>query len=311
MSEKDIASIYQQAKRGVVELLVDGHLGGSGCFVSRQGLIITAAHVLIHPSKRIEVQSATVSRRPATIVATDLGHDLALLKVEPQEQEFPVLRIASEEPKVGEELYLMGTPAYRHQLIQRGMVAREDATFEYQSHFIEVLQIAAMVQEGTSGGPWLNRAGEVVGIQSGAVTVNGQTAGIANVATRGAIESLVKTQQNAVSATIGLFVDEVWILQADALIRFPAGAEGMIVQRLDAEGAAMRAGLKQGELIVEADGRKLRLRDDFLRLLRGKQPGEEILLSVMAPNEPNSRQVNVTVEKLEAAWETAVESSSR
>jgi S1-C subfamily serine protease len=297
--------VYQQAEPASVGLLVDGHYGGSGCFVDREGLIISALHILARPGRKVEVVSPTVGRLVAKTVAVDMGHDLVLLRVPARVGGYPTLPLATKMPMAGETVFHFGSPVYRHNIIQRGMIARDGLTYEHQGNFIEVMQIAATVQEGTSGGPWLNRAGQIVGVQSGAVTSKGRTAGLANVAPGLAIAPLLASKKNSETPTLGLFVDELWILQSNELRLYPPGQEGLIIQSLQKGGPAMQAGLKKGEVIVAAGQQKIRYRDQLLRLLKKKKPGQEMELSVVGPQGTGQRKVNIAVGRLEVQWPQA------
>ena len=297
--------VYQRAEQASVGLLVDGHYGGSGSFIDREGLIISALHILARPGRKVEVISPTVGRLVAKTVAVDMGHDLVLLRVPARAGGYPTLPLATSMPAAGETVFHFGSPVYRHNIIQRGMIARQGLTYEHQGNFVEVMQIAANVQEGTSGGPWLNQAGQIIGVQSGAVTSKGQTAGIANVAPGLAIAPLLKSKKNSQTPTLGLFVDELWILQANELKPYPPGQEGLIIQTLKKDGPAMQAGLKKGEIIVAAGEQKLRDRDQLLRLVRKKKPGEAVELTVVGPQGTDQRKLKVIVGRLEVQWPQA------
>ncbi len=302
---KTLEVIYQEARQASVDLLVEGHHAGTGCFVDQQGLIISALHILARPGRKVEAVSPTLGRVPVETVAVDMGHDLVLLRVPARKGGYPTLSVAPRLPVAGEPVFHYGSPVYRHNIMQRGMVARDGVTYEHQSHFVEVLQIAANVQEGTSGGPWLNRAGQIVGVQSGAVTSKGQTAGIANVAPAIAIVPLLNSRKNRATPTLGMFVDELWILQPNELQRYAAGSEGLVIQQLQKGGSAMQAGLKTGEVIVAMDGKKVRYRDQLLRKIRTHEPGQEVTLTVIAPQGTGQRDVTVSVGRLEVQWPQA------
>ncbi len=297
--------VYQRAEQASVGLLIDGHYGGSGTFIDREGLIISALHILARPGRKVEVVSPTVGRLVAKTVAVDMGHDLVLLRVPARAGGYPTLPLATSMPPAGETVFHFGSPVYRHNIIQRGMIARKGLTYEHQGNFVEVMQIAANVQEGTSGGPWLNQAGQIIGVQSGAVTSKGQTAGIANVAPGLAIAPLLKSKKNRQTPTLGVFVDELWILQANELKPYPPGQEGLIIQTLKKDGPAMQAGLKKGEIIVAAGEKKLRYRDQLLRLVRKKKPGQAMELTVVGPQGTDQRKLKVTVGRLEVQWPQA------
>jgi len=296
------AQIYEQAKRASAEILVDGHHGGSGCFVSGDGLVLTAAHIPGRPGRAIEVLTSDGGRLKATVVAVDLGHDLILLRVEPREGGYAVLKLAAEVPPPGDDVFLFSASVFRHGLLQTGTVARDGLTFEHQGHFIEVTQIAALVQEGTSGGPWIDRQGRLIGVQSGSVTSKSVPGGIANVSPVQAARALLETKRNATTSAIGAFVDELWLLTPDQLRRFPPATEGMVVQSLQPDGPAARAGIKKGEVIVAVDDQKVRLRDNYVRLIRAKKPGQSVELTLIGADGTGTRKVTVPIGKLEVGW---------
>ncbi len=300
--QRELTQLYSSARQAAVEILVDGHHSGSGCFVSADGLVVSAAHVIGCPQRRIEVLTAAGQRLLADVVAADLGHDLIILQSAAGDRPHPFLPIADRLPSVGSPVWLCSSAAFRRVLFQPGTIARDDLTFEYQEHFVRVTQIAAMIQEGTSGGPWVNRQGELIGVQSGTVTVKGQPAGIANVAPAEAVRRLLTTKQDARSTTLGMFVDELWLLSADDLRRYPIGWEGMIVQSVKPDGPADQADIRRGDVILAWEKTPLRYRDDFVRLLRDRQPGDTVQITVFRPDGTGRRSVSVRIDCLETAW---------
>jgi S1-C subfamily serine protease len=300
-----LEQVYERVRQATVEVLVDGHLAGSGCFVEQDGLVLTAAHVLGQPGRGVEVLSTVAGRLRATLVAVDLGHDLVLFRVPPRAGGYPWLTLAATMPGPGSDVFLFGAPVFRHGVLQRGLMARPDLTFEYQSHFVEFAQVAALVQEGTSGAPWLNRQGELFGVQSGSISTKSCPAGVANVSPVPAVRALLASKRNAATPTLGAFVDEIWVLQADALRRFPPGTEGMVIQDLAADGPAASAGLKKNEVITAVAGQPIRLRDDFVRRIWQCTPGQSIELTVLSPDGTGTRQVTVPIGSLEVGWPQA------
>lgn len=300
--EPGLDDLYHRARQASAEVLVEGHLAGSGCFVDKEGLVLTAAHVLGQSNRACEIFSPIAGRQGATFVAVDLGHDVVLLRVPPREGGYPVLALSAALPGPGSTVFLFGAPAYRHGVLQHGMTVRSGLTFEYQSHFVEVLQIQAPAQEGTSGAPWMTAQGELFGVQSGTINAGQHPGGIANVGPLPAIRALVETRRNAATPTIGVFVDELWVLAPDALRRFPPGTEGIVVQNLDTDGPAARAGLQKGEAITAVGGQKVRFRDEFVRAICASKPGENVELTVISPDGTGSRQATVAVGCLEVGW---------
>ena len=297
--------LYRHARAAVAEILVDGHHSGSGCFVCKDGRVITAAHVVGRPDRKVEVLASDGARLPARVQAVDLGHDLLLLQVPPHPEGYSYLALASRVPPPGTSVLICSTAAYRRALLQPGMIARGDTTFEHQQHFVQVTQIAALVQEGTSGGAWIDLQGKVIGIQSGSVTVKGTPAGIANVAPVTAVSRLLESGTNAATPTIGVFVDELWLLSPERLRRYPPGTEGVIVQSLSTGGPAERAGLAAGDVIVTCNGGAVRFRDDFIRQIRSREPGERIEVTVLRPDDAGTHEIAIELGRLEESWPAA------
>jgi serine protease Do len=307
-AEPDLSrpSLYEKVKRASLEILVDDHLAGTAVFVGNEGLVFTAAHVVGRPESRVEVLSPVAGRQKAEVVAVDLGHDLALLKVAPRDGGFPGLALADEAPRAGADVYLMGTPIFRHAVMLRGMLARDGPTFEfYGDRYVEIVHVAATVQSGTSGGPWFDGRGELVGIQSGIMSAKEIPVGIAFVVPLAALRRLVQTQRTAATASPGLAVEETWQQQQDTLKRFPPRTEGLVVRRIKGDGPAARAGVRQWDVITRADGKTVRLPDELLRLVRAKAPGDSLTLTLLSPDGAGTREATLRLGALEVAWSGA------
>ena len=301
--ENNLSELYRQARRAAIEVLVDDHLNGSGVFVDRSGLVLTAAHVVGRPGSRVEILTDDTQRRKADVVAVDLGHDLAILRAASRDGGFAFLPLASEPSRAGEDLWLVGGSVYRHAIMLRGHVAREGTSFEYcGDRYVEVVHVAATVQPGTSGGPWFNRRGEVVCVQSGSIQGNGVPIGVAFGGPAAAAQILLQTQRTAATPTFGAAVEETWQQQRDFLDRFPPRTDGLVVKVLRGDGPAARAGLKQWDVIIEADGKPMRLPDQLLRVALSKKPGENLPLTVLGPDGSGVRKATLQLGKLEVGW---------
>jgi S1-C subfamily serine protease len=304
----DRAELYEKARQASLEILVDDHQSGSGVMVEQTGTALTAAHVLGRPGSRVEILSPVAGRRKAKVVAVDLGHDLAVLRIEPRPDGYPAMPLAEAAPQAGEDVFLLGTPIFRHGVMIRGMIARGDATFEfYGDRYVGIVHVNATVQFGMSGGPWFNAAGEVVGIQSGVMKIKDVPAGIAFMVPFEALRGLTRSQKTAATASPGLAVEETWQQQRDFLRRIPPRTEGLVVKVLKNDGPAARAGVKQWDVITEADGQTIRMPDELLRLIRSKTPGDTLKLTLLSPDGAGTRQVDVRLGKLEVAWPASPE----
>ena len=298
-------TLYEQIKVAFVEILVDGHMAGSGALVDSKGYVITAAHVLARRGRRIEVLSPVAGRIKAKLVAVDIGHDLALLKLAHRDKLYPALTIAKATPAVGETCHLLGTPLYRHALLLSGKVARRQTGFEFMPQsksYAEVYYIAGPSPPGTSGGVWVNDRGEVVGVQSMLMSVSNAVHGISFVVPPMAVAKLLATKRSASTCSLGAAVEEIWQHAGDIRKKFPQDARGLFVRSLRKDGPAETAGLKEWDLIQSVDEKPVERMEQLARYIRAKKVGESVKLVVLSPGKDKPRTVTIPLAELEAKW---------
>jgi len=217
-------NLYQYIKAASVEILVDGHLEGSGWFANPDGYVTTAAHAVNRTNTSIEIISGNKGRLPAEVIASDRGHDIALLKVKGGTGPFQFLKIADSIPAPEDPVYLYGSALFHHGIMLGGIVARDGTTFTYYTDrqmLVRCYHVTAPSPPGTSGGPWVDRRGRVVGNQSGFITHHGSGAGIALVAPPDAIVRLVTTRKSVSTPSLGCGLEELWTQSPGFIKRFP------------------------------------------------------------------------------------------
>jgi S1-C subfamily serine protease len=235
------------------------------------------------------------------LVAVDHGHDLALLRVAPRAEGYPALRLAGGLPEVGSPVFLFGTPLYRHGLLFGGLVARTELGYEYrpQVHdYTAVYYVAGASPNGTSGGPWLNGQGDVVGLQSGVMTADAAPQGVSFVVPLEAIRNLWQGRRSVTTATFGAGVDELWQQDPAFLRRFPPRTEGLVVRFPRAGGPADSAGLKDKDVVIALDDQPVRRIAQFVEAVRARQPGERVKLVLLQPDQGGTRTLEVTLGEL-------------
>lgn len=267
-----------------LELLNDGRLTGSGSFVTAYGLALTAAHS-IRGAHRLEVLSPEAGRLEAKVVATDIGHDLALLLVERTGGPFPALELAEQPPAVGESLQLFGSVLFRHGLRLPGTVAGEPMQFEWNSSnrcYTGVQAVAAMTPEGLSGGAWVNDDGRLVGVQSGMIVRQGNPVGVAFMAPLAAVQNLIAERQNRVTASLGAQFAESWEWSPQDAGRGNGPRGGVYILEILPGSPLALVGLKRGDLITKFNGAAIDYRDRLLALVRKLSPGNPVELTVLS-----------------------------
>lgn len=285
--DEGVGVLYRRCQAACVEVLVDGRHAGSGWFATPDGLLVTASHLFGDATGiRIEVLSDDDTRMPATLVALDRGHDLAVLRTGSRRGSGQWLPFAHKAPVVGEEIFQYGAPLFRSGTLQVGRIGSGRTAFEYYGdlrEYVEVVHVSGMMQGGTSGGPWLNARGEVVGLQSGVMSMDGRPVGIAYLVPAEFVRVLLGTMHDAQTPSLGLGVDELWQQSEEFLRKLPDGSEGLVVSVLQEDGPAAKAGLRVQDVITSVDGAKVIRIRELLRKIRAHHPGDTVLLGVITP----------------------------
>lgn len=300
-TKRSKSDLYDQAKAASIEILVNGRLAGSGWVADTAGYGFTAAHV-VGRAKQVDV-IGSFGRAIAEVVALDKGHDLALLMLPKKRSKYAFLPTAKKAPTVSQEIYLYGAPMFRHGVMFPGRVGRKETTYEYlgqQRFYIETFHVIGSSPHTTSGGPWFNAAGEIVGLQSGMMQLNGSAVGIAFVTPGKAIAKLLASKKSAATPTLGGAFEEIWEQETAFIAKFPPRSEGLIARVLHKDGPLDNAKIKVNDLILAADGKALRYRDQLLRMVRSKQPGDTIELRYLRPGVLGSNIAKVKLATLES-----------
>ena len=153
-------TVYEKINPAIVAIdaqLDDGVSAGTGCVISKDGVILTGSHV-VEGCKDIDVTMYNGIVYKAKILAKmGKNKDLALLKIEPKTPLKTVSFGNSEDIKVGQKVLAIGNPFGFYGTLTQGIVSRIDYTKNR-------IQTDAAINPGCSGGPLLNSAGEVIGI---------------------------------------------------------------------------------------------------------------------------------------------------
>ena len=298
-------TVFDRLFPATATVLRDGQIAGAGAFVSDEGHFLTAAHVVHKPADRIELLLTDGRVVPAKPVATDLGHDLALIKIE---LDAPLgaepLALADELPEPGMGLMMVGAPSMLKETMLPGTAARHRLGFNFlgdRECYTRTLLVAADAMPGSSGGCWVNGRGQIVGIQS-AVAGDGKAShGIAMIAPASAAKRLIEQQTDQPTATLG---GEFVGLRTQGYgfnQRFPKGAAGVALHRAFEGGSVARAAIPKDHLITHVDGQAVADADAFLSIVRQRKPGDTLRLSVMAPDSHEATEYEVTADRL--AWD--------
>jgi Do/DeqQ family serine protease len=254
---------------------------GSGVIVRADGYILTNHHV-IDGADQIKVDLIG-SRRTysAKVVGSDAPSDLAVLKI--SESGMPVLELGnSDQVRVGDICLAVGNPLGVGETVTSGIIsAKGRATGLGNGSFQDFLQTDAPINKGNSGGALVNTRGELIGINSQILSPTGASIGIgfaipSNMAKR-VMDQLIgkgKVQRGMIGIT-------VQAVTSDLAPGFGLKeARGVAISGVTAGGAGDKAGLKQGDVILQLNGKDVSDTNVFRNEIAAMAPGTEVTLTI-------------------------------
>ena len=252
---------------------------GSGFFISPNGYIVTANHVVAHATK-VQITTSNGKVYKAHVVGTDPGTDVALLKVDAN-RTFSYVKFASHTPRVGDWVVAIGNPFGLGNTATAGIVSAIGRNIN-MSTYDNYLQIDAPINRGNSGGPTFDMHGNVVGINDAIYTPSGGSVGIgfdvpANTAQR--IVAQLKTSGHVTRGWLGVQVQNVTQPIADSLgMKTP---EGALVATPETGGPAAKAGIHPGDVITAVNGTSVKDPRELAQNIAGMAPGTSVKLDVL------------------------------
>lgn len=309
-------NVYQASPTGQPE---QGKGVGTGFIVRANGVVVTNCHV-VQGASRITVFTSEdePTRYGARVIGGDCEHDLAVLKVDAEG--LPTVSLGSSEGlrlgqrvvAIGYALALEGGPS-----VTAGIVSSLDRTIEVPDPqcsvcpsgpngiptrtYGNVVQTDAAINHGNSGGPLVDMAGRVVGINSaGSESAENIGFAIAIDSAKATIEQAVSDPLSA-AAYLGVSTRAV---TPDLAFQLGLTVEsGALVLGTLSDGPAAEAGIREGDVITEIDGQEIRNTDDLGRVLDALSPGDEAEVRVIgSTGEERSHRVVLGTKPLPAEF---------
>ncbi len=249
---------------------------GSGVIVdARQGYILTNHHVVANADE-IQVTLADGRNFPATLIGSDQQVDLAVLRIEADR--LVQLEMAdSTELQVGDFVVAIGNPFGLGQTVTSGIISALGRSGLGIYGYEDFIQTDASINPGNSGGALVNLKGELIGINSAIIAPAGGNVGI-GFAIPTEIASVVMAQLiehgEVRRGTLGVAFQDMTPELAEA---FGLDiAHGAVIAQVLEGGAAAKAGLQPGDIIVRVDGRPIRTGADLRNRVGLKPAGQKM-----------------------------------
>jgi S1-C subfamily serine protease len=263
---------------------------GSGVLISKDGKILTAAHV-VDKEGEIKVEFTNGERMVARVIASSSSADLALLQVDRVPETVVPARLGdSDTVEAGDDIFIIGAPYGLSYTLTVGRVSarRPDETRGGILSTSEFLQTDAVINPGNSGSPVFNKAGEVVAIVSSVLSESGEFQGVGFAATTNAARALLLDANSTRTGLEGVLVTGV---VAKAL-NVPQSS-GFLVTNVTKDSLAEKMGLIGGQLDVVIDDSRLLIGGDIiLRIndvpLSGDRRAYRAVFSSLSASQPGT-----------------------
>ncbi len=272
---------------------------GSGFIIGADGYVITNAHV-VDGADEVTVALSDKRDFKAKVIGADKRTDIALLKIDAKD--LPKVVIGDPDKlKVGEWVVAIGKPFGLENTMTAGIVSAKGRDLP-QENLVPFIQTDVAINPGNSGGPLFNMKGEVVGINS---LIYSRTGGYMGLAFAIPIDvamntvSQLKDKGRVTRGRIGVQIQPVTKEDADA---FGLGApRGALVNGVEKDAPASKAGIEIGDIIIRVDGRDVKSSNELPRIISIVRPGTKINITVWRKGAQKEFTVTVAEMKEDAA----------
>ena len=254
---------------------------GSGFIVDKRGYILTNNHV-VDGADLIEVRLFDGREFKAKIVGTDPQSDVAVIKID-ADDEIAVLPLGdSDKLQVGEWVIAVGNPFGLSESVTVGVVSAKGRNRIGINDYEDFIQTDAAINPGNSGGPLINIRGEAIGMNTAIFSRSGGYMGIGFAIPINMVKAVMKQlieKGKVVRGWLGVVIQEI-----DEELAKSFGLDkpkGVLVTEVADDSPAKRGGLKQGDIILQLNGQKVKDVGDLRNRIALTPPGTKVKLLVL------------------------------
>jgi len=284
---------------------------GSGFIISADGYVVTNNHV-VQPDNRGELESITItmpdgSEHNARLVGRDAASDLAVLKMDARKP-FPFVKFGdSSKARVGDWILAIGNPFGLGGTVTSGIISAVYRNTGSNTAYDRYIQTDASINRGNSGGPMFDMNGEVIGINNAIFSPTGGSVGIGFAIPAEIAAPIVEKLKNGEAIERGYLGVRIQALNEDLADSLGiAHNKGEFVQAVEPGGAADKAGIKAGDVVVRVDGKEVTKDQTLSFLVANTSPGSRIPIEIIRNGK--RMNVNATVQKRPSEEELAQQS---
>ena len=273
---------------------------GSGFIISADGYVVTNNHVITAEGQG-EVESITVTtpdgtEYPAQLVGRDAASDLAVLKIA-RPKPFPFVKFGdSSRARVGDWIIAIGNPFGLGGTVTSGIVSAVYRNTGSGGAYDRYLQTDASINRGNSGGPMFDMQGQVIGINNAIFSPSGGSVGIGFAIPAEVAQPIVQKLMKGQAIERGYLGIRIQAVNEDLAASLGiAHNRGEFVQAVEPGGAADKAGLQSGDVVMKVNGQNVTPDQTLSYIVANVAPGTRIPIELIRDGKP--RTVTATVGK--------------
>jgi len=287
--------------------------GGSGAVLSADGLILTNNHVVEAAAAggTITVTRQDGTSATATIVGRDPSSDIAVIKMANQTNLTPIALGSSSNLAVGQDVVAVGSPFGLNGTVTSGIVSalhrpvRTGGATSGQSTVLDAIQTDAAINPGNSGGPLVNMNGQLIGINTanagGGGGASGGQAGSIGLGFAIPVDQAQRVAQQLISkgsatqAVLGVSITDTGA-SGQGTSAGPSTSAGATIAAVSPGGAAAKAGVQVGSMVIKVDDRPIPDGDSLIAAVRSHAPGDTITITLTDATGGAPHTVQVTLQ---------------
>jgi serine protease DegQ len=301
ITAQDLSAIFppivDDVRPSVVTIIANSRQGqgeGSGVVWDSESHIVTNNHV-VEGSTSLQVVLASGETLDASVVATDPLTDLAVVKVD---RKLAPAQFASELPPVGSIVLAIGSPLGFENSVTQGIISgvhRSIPSGGSTPALVDLLQTDAAISPGNSGGALVGVDRKLVGINVAYIPPSSSAVAIGFAIPATTVSDVVpQLIKNGKVEHAFLGIEPRPLTPQIASQLGLSTAQGVLVYDVSSGSAADKAGLKQGDIITNFDGKDIKSVEDLYAALKPKNPGDKVTLTVVRDNK--SQDLSVTLD---------------
>jgi putative serine protease PepD len=281
-----INAIYQRTYQGVVDVKVSSQQGfspfggggssqaeGSGFVYDKRGDVVTNQHVVAGATS-IRVRFWNGKTYNAKVIGSDSSTDLAVVHVSsvPSSMLHPLSLADSSAVQVGDAVIAIGSPFGLSETVTSGIVSALHRSMDAPNSYTisDSIQTDAPINHGNSGGPLIDTAGRVIGVNAQIQSDSGGSDGVGFAIPSNTVHSVVS------QIVAGKTVEHAYL---GIQVSTPVSAQGAGVADVKRNTPASRAGLRTGDVIIHLGNRAIRSPEDLSSVIDGSKPGDSLSLT--------------------------------